>query len=209
LNFCRKAGSSKYSSFRLSERLCWEDALSLEDPMNRKIIVNACQFISDALASITETVSSVAMVLVLLSILIQVILRYVFHTGIVWVEEFAKYSIIWAVLLCAGILIKNDELIKVDFLDNFWSTRFIKYRNAVHKVLFLMVFLTLIKEGWEQAINAWVSGSRLTTLSINYFWVYVSIPIGASIMAVQLVISSALKAYHRKTIASTGSREEK
>ena len=130
--------------------------------------------------------------------LTQVILRYVFSSGLSWGEEITRYTMIWVAMLSGSILVKNRELIKVDFLDTLWSPRFIKCRDIVSHFLFVCAYLVIIIQGWKQAHYALTAGSRMISVDANFFWAYLAMPVGAAIMAVQLILSIVLKILSEK-----------
>jgi TRAP-type transport system small permease protein len=158
--------------------------------MTKKRFAAPCRLISEYLSITAEILSSLGLIVVAVVLLLQVILRYVLSSGLVFAEEISKYTLIWVVLLTGGILAKNHDFIKTDFLDSFYSRRFIKYKDMVGRIILSCMLLTLIKEGWDQAINSWTSNSKLTTLPFTFFWAYISIPVCALIMLLQLIISS-------------------
>jgi TRAP-type C4-dicarboxylate transport system permease small subunit len=115
----------------------------------------------------------------------QVSLRYLFRAALPWPEEAARFAIIWLVCLSGNILIRNEELVTVDFLDRLWPRKMIKYRNTIYRFCLLVVLFVLIKEGWNQAI---LGGKVLSSaLEIELFWSYLAVPVGAVLMFYQMV----------------------
>ena len=140
--------------------------------------------ISDAIVEVTAFIARILIVFIGASIFMQVSLRYVFRAALPWPEEAARYAIIWLVCLCGNILIRNEELITVDFLDKLWPSKMIKYRNAIYRIMLLVVLFVLIKEGINQAISG---GKTLGSgLEIELFWSYLAVPVGAILMFYQM-----------------------
>jgi TRAP-type C4-dicarboxylate transport system permease small subunit len=154
---------------------------------------------SDFISRITELLSSFFLISIAVVLFGQVVLRYVFQSGIIFAEEFSKYSVIWIVMLTANILVKNDQLIKVDFMDNYFSSRFIKYRNLICKFILCCIVITLIIEGWQQSVNSWVTNSMMVTLGITYFWAFISIPVGGIIILFQIITSWLPTSYRNES----------
>ncbi len=144
------------------------------------------EYIGDLIANITLKLSCLFILVMALILIIQVILRYVFNSGITSADEIAKYSIIWAVCLAGNVLIKEDILIKVDFLDNFWPEAFIKWRDKFYQVVIIILLGFLLKEGWLQAVEGW--NTKLTSLNLPWFFPYLAVPVGALLMLYQSVI---------------------
>lgn len=137
------------------------------------------------IAVVSMAVARVLLGFIAFILLLQVILRYVFNAALSWPEEAARYGIIWAVLLVGNILIRERELIKVDFFDQLWPVNFIKWRDSVYRVILLFLLWILFKEGIDQAIY----GLKTTTtaLEIKRFWPYLAVPVGAFFMIIQMV----------------------
>jgi TRAP-type transport system small permease protein len=157
--------------------------------MNKERFLVLWRSLSDCISKTTELLSSLFLISIAVVLFSQVLLRYVFETGIVFAEEFSKYSVIWVVMLTANIVVKNDELIKVDFMDSLFPVRFIKYRNIICKFILFCMMVTLIIEGWQQAVNSWVTNSMMVTLGITYFWVFISIPVCGIMILFQIITS--------------------
>lgn len=147
--------------------------------------MKALTWISDKIAKISSLVSAVLIASVALVLFTQVILRFIFNSGISWAPEYATVTTIWAVMLIANVLVKEDELISADFFDSFWSKKFIAYRNALYQIIFFVLLIILIKEGWEQATISW----NITTpsMQISWFYPYLAIPVGSLFILYQYV----------------------
>lgn len=113
----------------------------------------------------------------------NVLCRYVFEIGMMWVEMFARYGLIWSVFLASNVLIYRNELMRVDFLDSFWPKKFVKIREILYTVIFLAMLIILVWQGWVQAES--FIGVAVMGLPIDKFWIYLSIPVGAGLMLFQ------------------------
>jgi TRAP-type C4-dicarboxylate transport system permease small subunit len=136
----------------------------------------------------TTLIAFVAFILIL-----QVVLRYIFMFSLPWPEEAARYAMIWVVLLMGSVLMRDRELVTVDFFDRLWSRKIILYRNLIYRVLLLAVLYVLFKEGLSQAVAGW--RMRTTALEMRWFWPYLSIPVGAGLMIVQMICLSIEEAH--------------
>lgn len=141
--------------------------------------------LSNGIAKFSETTSSIIIASVAFFLIAQVILRYVFNSGISWVDEYARLATIWGVMLIANALVKDNELISVDFFDVFWGKRFIKWRDTTYQLIFVVILLILIKEGWTQAIESW--NVTTATMGIKWFYPYLAIPVGAALILYQYI----------------------
>lgn len=139
--------------------------------------------LSDEIYRISENIACLLIFLTSTLLLTQVIMRFFFSKGISWSEEFARYSVIWAVMLIANALIKDDELITVDFFDNLWPKGLLKWRDSIYQVVFFMLLIVLMREGWLQALEG--RKTTLVSMNIKWFYPYLAIPIGSALMLYQ------------------------
>lgn len=138
------------------------------------------------LGTVAETISSIGLVAIAAVMVAQVVARIVFKSGFPWAEELAKYGLIWVVMLTGSVLIRDDDLIKIDFMEEFWPRRLVPYRDFFYRVALIVLLVVLVKEGWLQAVEG--QRARITTLNISWFWPYLAIPVGAGLMVVQYIL---------------------
>lgn len=142
--------------------------------------------IADILGVMASFAARLVVISVALILFVQVILRYVFNASLPWPEEASRYLMIWAVMLGGSILVKDEQLVCVDFFDKVWSKRLIVYRNLLFRVMLLIMLAVLFYYGLDQALFAM---KRTTTATqISWFWPYLAIPVGAALMLFQMVV---------------------
>ena len=150
------------------------------------------------IARVSLSLSSILLFAVTVALFINVMDRFVFKIGMMWVEVFARYGLIWSVFLAANVLIFEDSLMRVDFLDNFLPAGFKKIREKLYTVIFLVMLGLLIYFGMQQAV-AYI-GVGVQGLPVDRFWIYLSIPVGASLMLLQYVLNLFIPAEKRKEL---------
>ena len=142
---------------------------------------------------IASYIATTLLAFVAFILLLQVVLRYIFMFSLPWPEEAARYAMIWVVLLMGGVLVRDRELVTVDFFDRLWPRKIIVYRDLLYRLLLLVVLYILFKEGLSQAVAGW--RMRTTALEIRWFWPYLAIPVGAGLMIVQMICLSIEEAH--------------
>jgi TRAP-type C4-dicarboxylate transport system permease small subunit len=147
--------------------------------------------LAEFMARLAEAASVVCLAFVMLTIVLQVILRFFFKSNLPWVEEVSRYLMIWIVMIISSVLVKEDKLIKVDFFDSLWPENFVKYRDLIYQVLLLVLFVVLLKEGWSQAIYG--LRGKITSMNISWFWPYLAIPFGMALILLQFICMSIAK----------------
>lgn len=150
--------------------------------------------IANALAFIAEMLCAVFTTVLVAVLFMNVVGRFCFSHSFPWAEEVSKYLIIWVSMLAVSILIKNSELITVDFFDVFWSKKLIKYRNLTYQLIMFVIFGILLKEGWLMAVEG--RNVSIASLKISWFWPYLSIPVGVVLILIQLFIVMIKQYYY-------------
>ena len=116
---------------------------------------------------------------------VQVILRYVFSLSLPWAEEAVRFSLIWMSLLAAAVVAWRQGHMKVDIFlirMNPFIQRFCRMGVLICGLIFCSVLL--IKS------SAYLDIVRITTapaLQITLDWIYVALPISATLMIVALL----------------------
>lgn len=141
--------------------------------------------VSRWLAFAASLVGRLMLIAVVGMLVLQVVLRYGFSYSLPWPEEAARYLMIWIVMLSGSLLVRDDQLVRVDFLDHLWPQSLLVWRNVVFRLLLACMLGVLAWQGWDQA----VFGMRRTTtaLQISWFWPYLAIPVGATLMLIQML----------------------
>lgn len=152
--------------------------------------------ISQIMAKISSRAASILLAFVAFILLLQVILRYVFNAALPWPEEASRYVMIWVVMLICNVLIRDRELITVDFFDKLWPAKVIFYRDTAYRLLLLVLLVVLFKEGLIQAIAE--RRQTTTALGISWFWPYLSIPVGTGLMLFQMIFLMIHDVVHHK-----------
>ncbi len=121
-----------------------------------------------------------------LAVLAQVFGRYVFNYSISWTEETARYAQIWVVLMGAGIAMRRGLHVAVDALAAMLPLRWGRALSlviAAGALWFLGVViygsLPLIELGWLFETSP--------VLQLPMWIIYLSLPLGAGYLAVELV----------------------
>lgn len=65
-----------------------------------------------------------ALVSMIITAVLQIFLRIVFHTGVVWGDEFVRVLVLWLGLLGAVSASRNDSHIRIDLVSRYLPERF-------------------------------------------------------------------------------------
>jgi TRAP-type C4-dicarboxylate transport system permease small subunit len=142
--------------------------------------------LAEILARASDIVARLGVALVAAILFIQVVLRFVFNTGWSWPEEASRYIMIWVTMLAGSLLIRDEQLIAVDFFDKYWPASLIGYRNALFRLLLAIMLGVLCWYGLDQAMFS--AYRQTSTLEISWFWPYLAVPVGAALMLLNMVL---------------------
>lgn len=121
----------------------------------------------------------------------QVVMRTVFSTNFPWAEEIARVCMLWVAMLGGSLLIKENDLISVDFLDPIMPRVLLKYRPVLVTALLVWLCAILAYEGYHQAMFGW--NATLSSVNLSMFWPYLSIPVGATLMLFHYFVNTCVK----------------
>lgn len=120
-------------------------------------------------------------------IFIQVIMRYVFNSSILWSEELARYCFIWIVFIGASYGIKKDSHIKIDVLLNVVNEKFKRALTWISLLVFLIFALILIVSGYQvtEQVMAWNQLSP--ALRMPMWMINLAIPVGMVLVLIRII----------------------
>jgi TRAP-type C4-dicarboxylate transport system permease small subunit len=129
----------------------------------------------------------VMMIVMTLTIIVQVFLRYVFSFSLSWSEEVARYLMIWVAFLGGSLALQKGLHIGVELFLVRVSSRTRRWVSILSKmfVLIFLIYLTIggIKITWA------VRDQSSPALLFSMAYAYLSAPVGGFFMALQTIHS--------------------
>lgn len=147
-----------------------------------------------------DLVVVVSLLLASLVVVINVLLRYLFNSGIVGSEELVRYLIIGLTFIGSSTLILRNEHLTMDALVNALPARILAVVNVLASIVGIAFSVAL----FVYSISV-IQNLRFTTsvaLQIPAYIPYLSIPLGALLTVVRFVQRMAVEA--PKVLASKG-----
>lgn len=93
--------------------------------------------ISEIVDKVVSCICIVLTFLMFLSVLYQVIGRYLISTSIAWTEEAARYCMIWLAFLGASMLVRSGENSSVTFIKD-------KFPDRVRRILDIVIIAIML-----------------------------------------------------------------
>lgn len=134
------------------------------------------------LSNLAWIIANTSLMASALILIMQVVSRYVFNYSFAWVEELARYLIIYMVLVGSALVIKEDEHPRIDFIYNLLGKK-LQFAVAIFFAFCTLAFLFfMIRDGW----NFTQLGQMTRTPSLRIKWAYprFALPLGAVLMAI-------------------------
>lgn len=135
-----------------------------------------------------EEVFLVATIVVSVTLLfINVILRYIFNTGIYGADEIALICFIWMSWLGISIGERQKEHIRIDMLSQSLHGLPKKILDITAELITLAILIFLVYYG-VKVVGVFVRKGTVTAMyRIQKYWIYLSVPLGSLMMGLRIV----------------------
>ena len=142
------------------------------------------------LKRVEEIFVGITMVLATTVLFVNIILRYFFNENQSWADEFVRYSIIWIAFIGAAICFRQGIHFGVDLLIKSLPAKYKPYLQVYINVVCIVFVILLIYFGFKLVFFSMQTGQTTPSLQLATYWVYLSIPLGATLSLLYLVIDT-------------------
>ncbi len=121
------------------------------------------------------------LVVMLLSVGLQIIMRYGFNAPLVWSEELARFTMVWLALLASAIVMRRGQHIAMTGILPIPE----KFSHLVRGIVVLasvLVLSVLVIHGWELAERT--MRQRSSGLGLPMGYMYAAIPVSCFLMII-------------------------
>lgn len=115
----------------------------------------------------------------------QVVWRYVLSASIFWSEELSRYLMVWATLIASGVCLKRGSHMAVRFVHDALPPALRRWTALGVHLLILIFLAVVLRYGISLSARTWMQISP--TLNLPMGAVYLCVPLGALLMAVQVL----------------------
>lgn len=130
---------------------------------------------------------------------LQVILRFVFHTGFAWGEEVSRFIFVWLVFLSIPYAARNGRHIGIDFLRELLPVPLRKAIAILVEAAALIMFGLFLRNAILVAAHASRYGDMAQTINASMNWLYYAAVVGYILIEIRLVQSLIWKIIHVKS----------
>lgn len=137
-----------------------------------------------------EVFVGAAMIAASVVLFVNIILRYFFNENQSWADEFVRYSIIWIAFIGAAICFRQGIHFGVDLLIKSLPDKYKPHLQIYINVVCILFVILLIYYGFKLVFFSIQTGQTTPSLQIATFWIYLSIPVGATLSLLYLVMDT-------------------
>ncbi len=139
--------------------------------------------------SVLKQVLFVLMLLITISVIWQVVSRYVLGNPATWPDEVARFSMIWVALLGGVYVYAQGRHLAVTILPELWAGKTRGHiLEAFFHVLVVILGLFVIAGGYNVTATNFVNGQLSSVLHINMGYVYASVPVTGVLLVLYALI---------------------
>lgn len=121
------------------------------------------------------------LIVMLLSVGVQVVMRYGFNSPLIWSEELARFMMVWLALLASAVVMRRGQHIAMTGILPI-PKRFLSIVRGAVVLASALVLSVLVYHGWELAELTMRQHSSGLGLPMGYM--YAAIPVSAFLMII-------------------------
>lgn len=131
-----------------------------------------------------KQVLNLIMALLVTTVFLQVIFRFILNSPLAWTEELARYSLIWLTFLGAAYAMSSKAHIGMEFFVNLFGVPIRKMLYIVATFASLLFFLLMVIEGYDLAMQGMSQLSPVLRIPMGV--IYMIIPVSGAILIINM-----------------------
>ncbi|MEG1492380.1 MAG: TRAP transporter small permease [Oscillospiraceae bacterium] len=121
---------------------------------------------------------------------INVVMRNVFSSGLVWAEEFAKFAIIWITFGGCGAAARANAHMKISALYDAMGAKVKKVMDVLINLCAMIFSSFMVYYGITLTIKVIETAQVSPTMQLPMWVIYISVPIGGALMLLRYVMAT-------------------
>lgn len=128
--------------------------------------------------NLEEFIMIIFLILLTCIMMLQVIMRYFFHSPLAWAEEACRYSFVYSVMLATAYCIRKGKMLRVDVVINLFPPVIAKLLDLIAQLMAIIFCIILLKPSWNVMMSAYKIGNVSSGLELPIWILYTSAPVG-------------------------------
>ena len=117
----------------------------------------------------------------------QIILRYVFEVGFIWIEEIARVIFIWVIFLGSVVGVRRNLHFKVTAGIKVLPKKLQFPMQQIGEIILILFCIAITWHGIELVYSTVEVDFRLRSTGISMFWPYLIMPLSFGLQAIRLI----------------------
>lgn len=119
----------------------------------------------------------------------EVVMRKVLNSPTIWVDEIARFFLVWAVYLAAAHILKVRKLITVELFTTRLNKSYLKYFDGIGLLVIGFFAIIATYYGLEMVVESIEQGRRTSTmLGVPKWYTESAIPVGFGLLFIQVLV---------------------
>lgn len=135
------------------------------------------------LNNLEEIIGAILFIMMFAILVAQIVFRQIFDSPLVWSEELAILLFTYVGMLGVSIGVKYRQHVFIDFLYNKFSGKGLKIANTFIQSVVFISLITMIQIGYKLFLRKKIF--QLIALKISAGWMYVALPLIATLMLIR------------------------
>ncbi|ADK80802.1 TRAP transporter small permease [Sediminispirochaeta smaragdinae] len=133
-------------------------------------------------------IAGLSLVILIILTFLGVIMRYIFNSPILYLQEVQIFCAIWLVFWGGSAAVRSGSIVAIDFLVDKFPPRMRRIADICIQALSVAILGFLAYNGFQQLAFLARTDRHSYILEIPYWLIYLAFPIGCSLMAVWYVV---------------------
>ncbi len=150
----------------------------------------------DFIEKLIMIIIGILMGLMVAIITYQVVMRYAFANAPVWADEFARYMMIWIIMLATPVGFRRYRHINIDVLVRYFPPKLRKFTDTCMNVLLLVFLAVLLNHTLTICVS--VRGQISQSSGIPMSFMYSSVAISAVLSMIVVLENMFNQVFNKK-----------
>lgn len=140
----------------------------------------------DTVEKIMEVAAVILMATICVVVFVGVVFRYGFRAPLGWIEEIARYSLVWVTYIGSYLALRRAKHLSIDVFVKAAPSRVRKALDVVSRLVTLPLFIVMVFYGAYYAFRFMDQGTPYLELPLGY--VYLILPVIGLLLVLEVCL---------------------